>query len=91
MTTTPTIITHPKNGWSFEVQSVQISDAEIEVPFRLIRTNGKGRHQGKAYRLVRNRVRPECCFLIAEENPLASMDSLDLWFRLGADGALCPA
>lgn len=85
--TIPTII-HPKNGWAFEVHPINPStepsfNPANEAPFRLIRSNGKGKQKRKEFHLIRNRRNPNLCFLIAKENPFDSKSSLSLWFKVG--------
>jgi len=72
------------NGWEFEVQPIQ-ENSEMEVPFRLVRSNGKAPCKGQAFRLFRNKPNPKMCFLVPEKG-FASKATLKLWFKVTEQG-----
>lgn len=77
-----------RNGWQCDVHPLTEGVSESEAPYRLVRTNGRGKHAGKTFRPIRNHLRPNQCFLVAEINPFSSMGSLDLWVTIQPDGTL---
>jgi hypothetical protein len=72
------------NGWEFEVQPIQ-DNSEMEVPFRLVRANGRPPYNGQAFRLFRNKPNPEMCFPVPEKG-FASKAIAKLWFRVTEQG-----